>query len=91
MNLRAVGCNFRTAAVELREKLAFDGPELERAVSELAARFGCEAIVLGTCNRVELYVARGEGERSFDAGLAAELRAVTASTLPWCHHRMNSW
>ncbi|HET6575624.1 MAG TPA: glutamyl-tRNA reductase [Fimbriiglobus sp.] len=72
MNLRAVGCNFRTAAVELREKLAFDGPRLERAVSELAARFGCEAVLLGTCNRVELYVARGEGEHPFDVGLAAE-------------------
>jgi glutamyl-tRNA reductase len=72
MNLRAVGCNFRTAAVGLREKLAFDGPRLERAVSELAARFGAEALVLGTCNRVELYVARAEGERPFDAGLAAE-------------------
>jgi glutamyl-tRNA reductase len=72
MNLRAVGCNFRTAAVGLREKLAFDGPRLERAVSELAARFGGEALVLGTCNRVELYVARAEGERPFDAGLAAE-------------------
>jgi glutamyl-tRNA reductase len=75
MNLRAVGCNFRTATVELREKLAFDGPQLERAVSELAARFGCEVVLLGTCNRVELYVARGEGERPFDAGLAAEFLA----------------
>jgi glutamyl-tRNA reductase len=72
MNLRAVGCNFRTATVGLREKLAFDAARLERAVSELAARFGGEAVLLGTCNRVELYVARGEGERPFDAGLAAE-------------------
>ncbi|HVK19705.1 MAG TPA: glutamyl-tRNA reductase [Fimbriiglobus sp.] len=72
MNLRSVGCNFRTATVGLREKLAFDAARLERAVSELAARFGCEAVVLGTCNRVELYVARGVGERPFDAGLAAE-------------------
>jgi glutamyl-tRNA reductase len=72
MNLRAVGCSFRTATVELREKLAFDAPQLERAVSELAARYGCEAVLLGTCNRVELYVARGEGERPFDSGLAAE-------------------
>jgi len=75
VNLRAVGCNFRTAAVALRERLAFDGPTLERAVAELAARFGGEAAVLGTCNRVELYVARGEGERPFDAGLAAEFLA----------------
>lgn len=72
MNLRAVGCDFRTAAVGLREKLAFDTPAAERALTELAARFGCEAALLSTCNRVELYVARPVGERPFDAGLAAE-------------------
>jgi glutamyl-tRNA reductase len=61
--------------VDHRERLAFAGPKLERAVPELAARFGCEAVVLGTCNRVELYVARGDGETPFDAGLAAEFLA----------------
>lgn len=72
MNLRAVGCNFRTAAVELREKLAFDAAAQERALTELAARFGCEAALLSTCNRVELYAARPVGEQPFDVGLAAE-------------------
>jgi glutamyl-tRNA reductase len=85
MNLRAIGCNFRTAPVELRERLAFDAPKLERAVSELAARYGCEAVLLGTCNRVELYVARGDGEAPLDAGLAAEflgeVHAVPAESI----------
>ena len=75
MNLRAVGCNFKTAPVELREKLAFDSAKQARAVVELAARYGAEAVVLSTCNRVELYVARPLGERSFDAGFAAEFLA----------------
>ncbi|MFO0847265.1 MAG: glutamyl-tRNA reductase [Gemmataceae bacterium] len=72
MNLRAVGCNFQTAAVELREKLAFDDAGRDRATAELAARYGAEAVLISTCNRVELYVARPPGERPFDAGLAAE-------------------
>jgi glutamyl-tRNA reductase len=73
VNLRAIGLNFRTAAVELREKLAFT-PETQAATAaELAARFGCEAVILSTCNRVELYISRHPGEHPFDAGLAAEV------------------
>lgn len=77
MNLRAIGCNFRTAGVGLREKLAFDGPAQQRAVAELAARYGAEAVLLSTCNRVELLVARPAGDRPFDADLAAEFFAET--------------
>lgn len=72
MNLRAIGCNFRTAPVDMREKFAFDPAKQEKAVVDLSARFGCEVVLLSTCNRVELYVARQPGEQPFDAGLAAE-------------------
>ena len=72
MNLRAIGCNFRTAAVGLREKLAFDDAKHHKALLELSSRFGCEAVLLSTCNRVELYVARAPHEAPFDAGRAAE-------------------
>ncbi len=72
MNLRAIGCNFRTAPVDMREKLAFDPAKQEKAVVDLSSRFGCEVVLLSTCNRVELYVARQPGEQPFDAGLAAE-------------------
>jgi glutamyl-tRNA reductase len=57
MNLLLVGANFRTAPVELRERLAISPeaqPGVLRAVSE---RFGTEAVMLSTCNRVELYLA----------------------------------
>lgn len=72
MNLRVLGCNFRTASVEFREKLAFDPAKLERAVTGLNARFGCEVVLLSTCNRVEVYVARAPGEHPLTAELAAE-------------------
>ena len=68
MNLRVVGCNYRTAAVELREKLAFDAAKQDRAVSELTTRFGCEVVLLSTCNRVELYTAtRRKSRRSISS------------------------
>lgn len=82
MNLRAVGCNFRTAGVELREKLAFDAGLQEQALNELSARFGCEVVLISTCNRVEFYVAREPGERPFDAGLAAEFLAESRGLSP---------
>ncbi len=75
MNLRAIGCNVESAAVELREKLAFDASKLARALAELPARYGAEAVVLGTCNRVELYLARPEEEAAVHSPLIAEFLA----------------
>lgn len=77
MNLRAIGCNFRTAAVEWREKLAFDDKARDRATAELASRYGAEAVVISTCNRVEMYVARQPGESPLTPDLAAEFLAET--------------
>lgn len=56
MNVLAVGLNHKTAAVEVREKLAFDGAKLERGLVEFAALSTVkEAIIVSTCNRVEMY------------------------------------
>src|SRR5262245_9775913 len=60
MMLLLVGCNFRTAPVDVRERLAFDGPKLGAALDELSVRYDCEAVILSTCNRVELYLARAD-------------------------------
>jgi glutamyl-tRNA reductase len=57
MNLLLVGGSFKTLPIALREKLAFDGPRLSRALQELTALHGCEAVILSTCNRVEMYLA----------------------------------
>jgi glutamyl-tRNA reductase len=56
MMLLAVGCNFRQTPVALRERLAFDGARLVAALHEISARYGCEVVILSTCNRVELYL-----------------------------------
>ncbi len=72
MNLIAIGCSFRGAPVELRERVAFDDRKLEQALKDLAARYACEAVIISTCNRVELYLAKQEGERPPDCDLIAE-------------------
>jgi len=72
MKLLLVGCNYRTAPIEMREKLAFDGPKLPAALAELESRYGCEAVILSTCNRVELYLARAHDQPLPEPGVIAE-------------------
>ena len=59
MRTFVVGCNHRTAPVEVREKLAFD----DQRCSEALRRFGelypqAELAILSTCNRTEMYLVR---------------------------------
>jgi len=60
MNLQVIYCNHQTSSLDLRERLAFTGDEqLAAAYSQLRNAFpGSEAVVLSTCNRVELYTAQ---------------------------------
>ena len=53
-------CNHQTASLDIRERLAFTGEEqLADAYTQLRDRFpNSEAVVLSTCNRVELYTAQ---------------------------------
>ncbi len=61
MNLLVLGMNHRTSPVELRERLHFSDEMLPQALTELNRRLGCACVILGTCNRVELY-AHTEGD-----------------------------
>ena len=82
MNLRAIGCNVASAPVELRERLVFDDAKLRFALAELTARYGVEAAILGTCNRVELYLARPETGSPVHAPLVAEFLAELHGVVP---------
>ena len=75
MRLLAVGCSFRDTPVEVREKLAFDAAKLARALDEINVRYACEAVILSTCNRVELYLGRPGADVAPDAELIAEFLA----------------
>ena len=58
MKLQVVGCSHHTSSVEVRERLAFSPEQARRALQRLRERFPeTEAVLLSTCNRVELYVA----------------------------------
>src|SRR5262249_28320177 len=75
MMLAVIGCSFRNAPIEVREHLAFDPAKLGHALDELNGRYGCEAVILSTCNRVELYLARPEAAALPDVDLVAEFLA----------------
>lgn len=67
MNARrfvCIGVNHTSAPVELREQVAFSVDALQRALPRLTAIDGVdEAVVVSTCNRVEVYVA-GDVDRA---------------------------
>ena len=60
MRLALAGINHRTAPVQLREKLAFRSEDISFALHNLQDRGASEALILSTCNRVEVTAALGE-------------------------------
>ncbi|MGE4318429.1 MAG: glutamyl-tRNA reductase [Deferribacterales bacterium] len=57
MQLAVLGLNHNTAPVEVRERLAVDGSELEQIYSQIMANDRIyEAMIISTCNRVEYYI-----------------------------------
>ncbi|MGC8743214.1 MAG: glutamyl-tRNA reductase [Verrucomicrobiia bacterium] len=64
MPIIVVGLNHRSAPVEMREKFAFSDAELPQALQTLrSGGVVSEAVILSTCNRVEIYAAGGEPEQ----------------------------
>lgn len=65
--LFVVGLSHHTAPVEVREKLSVATAELREALLELRAQGLSEAVLLSTCNRVEIYGASEQPSRAMDA------------------------
>ena len=62
MNLIALGINHNTAAVEVRERVAFAPEQVNEALVDACAAASVEEVViLSTCNRTELYAIVPEG------------------------------
>ncbi|MBW6513074.1 MAG: glutamyl-tRNA reductase [Desulfuromonadaceae bacterium] len=56
MNIIVVGLSHRTTPVEIREKVAFAPTEMEKPLRQMLALSAVnEAVIVSTCNRVELY------------------------------------
>lgn len=61
MTLFALGLNYRSAPLALRERLAIASDSLPRALDELRAQPGVrEAAILSTCNRTEIFTVGGQ-------------------------------
>jgi glutamyl-tRNA reductase len=56
--VRLLGLNHTTAALKVRERLALDAQRHREVIKIVRRSFGCEAVALSTCNRVEFYLAR---------------------------------
>src|SRR5215475_14490032 len=58
MKLQMVGCSHHNASLESRERLAFSPDQIATALGQWRRAFPTtEAVLLSTCNRVELYTA----------------------------------
>ncbi|GAB7388691.1 glutamyl-tRNA reductase [Bacillaceae bacterium] len=56
MHILLIGLNYKTAPVEMREKVAFAPDSLPQALERLRnTKSVLECVILGTCNRTELY------------------------------------
>lgn len=56
MSILAIGVNHTTAAVSIREQVAFQPEDLKAALQSLVQQPGVsESVILSTCNRTELY------------------------------------
>jgi glutamyl-tRNA reductase len=67
MNIVVIGLSHHSSPVELRERFAFAGDKIPEALKSLRdSGIAGEAVILSTCNRVEIYAATSlESTRAF--------------------------
>jgi len=93
MNLTALGINHNTAALDLRERVAFAPEQLVEALQEGCRNLGLqELVILSTCNRTELFfVSEQPGEACVDDTLRwmAEYHHLEAVAIrESCYHHL---
>ena len=84
MNLLSVGASYRTAGVGTLERLTIAGPDIPAVLQKLVAQpYVGEAVVLSTCNRVEVYAAVSgfHGGLGDVCGVLAEESGIPAGEL----------
>jgi glutamyl-tRNA reductase len=84
MKLLVTGVSHKTAPVEVRECLAFREEALPAALADLKAREGvAEALILSTCNRVEVTVTTEDSAdpRAIVDSFLADHKAVSPHTI----------
>jgi len=84
MKVFILGLNHKVADIEVREKLAFDGPKLLEGLMRFKELPEIkEAIILSTCNRVELYANVNDTRKASEAVKAflSEFHGIKRSSL----------
>ncbi|MEZ5573612.1 MAG: glutamyl-tRNA reductase [Halioglobus sp.] len=95
MNLIALGINHNSAAVEVRERVAFAPEQVGEALADACSATGVdEVVILSTCNRTELYAMVPEGSTLDDKARelidwVANYHHLSARELHQCayHHK----
>jgi len=81
MPIVVIGLSHRTCPVELRERFAFSETKIPEAIQKLKTEgVAEEAVILSTCNRVEIYAASASAARD-------TLAALQQFLVDWCAHR----
>ncbi len=82
MDILVVGLNYRTSPVELREKLAFNIAEAQELYEKLLDyRKIREAVLLSTCNRVEVYSWADEEGKDHIISTLEESKGIPSQTI----------
>ncbi|WP_411726575.1 glutamyl-tRNA reductase [Methyloglobulus sp.] len=81
MTLLAVGINYNTAPVTIRERLSFPADTLYTSLKELRqVREISEAAILSTCNRTEFYCTATTANEQFLVDWVAQTKKIDADT-----------
>jgi len=81
MPIVVIGLSHRTCPVELRERFAFAEPKIPEAIQKLRAEgVAEEAVIVSTCNRVEIYAASASAS-------GQTLEALQQFLVDWCAYR----
>ncbi|NOU22406.1 MAG: glutamyl-tRNA reductase [Methyloglobulus sp.] len=82
MTLLAVGINYNTAPVAIRERLSFPDDTLHSSLQELwQVREISEAAILSTCNRTEFYCTATTANEQFLIDWVAQTKKIDANIL----------
>jgi len=91
MHLLVIGINFKTADVEIREKIHFSEKELSDAHQRLTTYTSIKgSVILSTCNRVEIYSSVtdvDEGSEDIIEFISTFHKVPVASLLPFIYKK----
>ena len=92
MTLHAIGINYNTAPVSIRERLSFPAESLESSLKALWSNHRVNgAAILSTCNRTEFYCqTEGDNTQSLIEWIAENKKIHTADFTPYLYNHTDS-